>query len=1258
MTSDEEKRPHWHRLVDLIFGYDYFISYSWGDGRQYAVELRKALEPYRLKCFLDVEEFAKGSNWHFEARRALKKTTRLILVGSPGALKSKAVGKELEIFLGLRRHIIPISFNGSLDHINTPAIAIGDLLGPDIIRINETADALSSGPSDTVVTELANSFKILTQDQKRIRLLSGAVLLFIMIAILAGWQWRDARSSLLATQEEYARSRMAAGVKNFQAGNVEAGMHELLSAYLTAREAKLAELNQSARSLMASWSEASGLRLATESSVTWAGFALGNQRVITRDETCAQIWDADNGAPVGERIPHRGFGTNDEIERRWGAPGMVLSNKGDLMLSTADSSVSIWDVKTGQQIGRSLPHDQIIRAAAFSPDGRLIATGDQAGKVRLWDSGTGMSVGQAMAHQHEIYTLKFSPDSKTLATGFGHVGDGMTAYAGYAQLWDVETQQARWTPMKGMPYQGLVSPVDQMAFSTNGKLFVFGDDHNAQVWDVSTPSTAVRSALLGYHLNLDGLGFTADGSGVFASSGARIVKFWQASSGKELQVDINAEPSTYDKWLIVPYISYNLNGDRALSILKEQLDYASDHSTMIRVDVVQTRTTADGKPLGRPMNHPGEVIYATFVSDDEWVMTLSTDGIMRLWDAFTGAPLAEYSVVPSMLQYRMHELQQRERYAGGYLRFFGLSSDSSLLVTFSGDSAFLRRLPAAPAGWAHADQVVAEPRFTPDGKVAITGSWDYTASFWDVRTGLHSREPIDHGGLIWFIDTTRDGKLLATAGGRGEYSREANVHLWDIASGKRVGNPIVHAGQDTMSIARFSPDGERLLTASMKEIALWNVADQKAIAGPLVQTGEVDIAQFSPDGEIFISGTTSSVVTGGLGEYRFFNGKTGQPVGNTIGLKGRAAAVAFSPDGETILIADGTTARSWRVKTGMPTGLALPHDRDITSLAWSLDGRFILTGSWDRSAKLWDARTGKLAGGALVHSDTVTSLAFDKSANFFVTGTMPGVVQRWDTQTLLPLGATRLFRSGAVDGISISADAQAVAVNDQYSPMWRLERQLADEPERLMLWIETQTRKYRDNNGSLQHLDYQQWLAGRLRLTELGGPPNLTKPAPAERAAALLRKGLKLLDQQRVEEAIAAYRQARESDSHAYIPALLLDRLCWVGSTKGFAKAVLPECEEAVRLNPVNKHYLDSRGLARALTGDFDGAIGDFQVYIDWLIQLLDRSFSQSVSNRITERRSWIEALKRGESPLTPGMLEELSHMRRTGKPIKGDTEL
>ena len=91
--------------------------------------------------------------------------------------------------------------------------------------------------------------------------------------------------------------------------------------------------------------------------------------------------------------------------------------------------------------------------------------------------------------------------------------------------------------------------------------------------------------------------------------------------------------------------------------------------------------------------------------------------------------------------------------------------------------------------------------------------------------------------------------------------------------------------------------------------------------------------------------------------------------------------------------------------------------------------------------------------------------------------------------------------------------------------------------------------------------------------------------------------------------------------------------LCWNGSLNGYASDVIFACEKAVALAPNDGAIRDSRGLARALTGDFDGAIEDFQAYID---------LADSPDEMKNQRREWIEALERGENPFTEEVLESL----------------
>ncbi|BAZ30969.1 pentapeptide repeat-containing protein [Cylindrospermum sp. NIES-4074] len=142
---------------------------------------------------------------------------------------------------------------------------------------------------------------------------------------------------------------------------------------------------------------------------------------------------------------------------------------------------------------------------------------------------------------------------------------------------------------------------------------------------------------------------------------------------------------------------------------------------------------------------------------------------------------------------------------------------------------------------------------------------------------------------------------------------------------------------------------------------------------------------------------------------------------------------------------------------------------------------------------------------------------------------------------------------------------------------------------------------------------------------------------PTFSAAAALSRGISLVIEGKVEEAIQAYNQALSLDPNLQVSAQSWYSLCWHGSLHDHAANVLYACENAVALEPDNKgFYQDSRGLARALTGDLLGALADFQAAVD--SNALD-DHSEDVKQR---RLRWIEALKAGENPFTPEELEAL----------------
>lgn len=180
----ENKAKILTRLVDYLFGYDFFISYCWKDGREYAVALHNNLQELGFNCFLDSSDYAKGDHWRNQGKRALKKTSRLILIVTPEALKSEPVNNELRIFTELGRRILPIDINNTLSNLNGSG-NFQKYLNAEILRITDLVTATKQGPSEHVVTEITNTFELIRQDTKRLRAVSVVAVVFFVVSVIA-----------------------------------------------------------------------------------------------------------------------------------------------------------------------------------------------------------------------------------------------------------------------------------------------------------------------------------------------------------------------------------------------------------------------------------------------------------------------------------------------------------------------------------------------------------------------------------------------------------------------------------------------------------------------------------------------------------------------------------------------------------------------------------------------------------------------------------------------------------------------------------------------------------------------------------------------------------------------------------------------------------------------------------------------------------------------------------------------------------------
>ncbi|MGB8399023.1 caspase family protein [Bradyrhizobium sp.] len=143
-----------------------------------------------------------------------------------------------------------------------------------------------------------------------------------------------------------------------------------------------------------------------------------------------------------------------------------------------------------------------------------------------------------------------------------------------------------------------------------------------------------------------------------------------------------------------------------------------------------------------------------------------------------------------------------------------------------------------------------------------------------------------------------------------------------------------------------------------------------------------------------------------------------------VGHLGLAYSVAFSPDGRTVLSGSADkTAKLWDVATGKLLRTFQGHSQAVKSVLFSPDGHTVLSGSADKTLKLWDVSTGRLLRTFEGHSDEVRSVVFSPDGRAVLSGSDDKTLKLWDVPTGRLL---RTFQghSGEVESVAFSRDGR------------------------------------------------------------------------------------------------------------------------------------------------------------------------------------------------------------------------------------------
>jgi hypothetical protein len=366
--------------------------------------------------------------------------------------------------------------------------------------------------------------------------------------------------------------------------------------------------------------------------------------------------------------------------------------------------------------------------------------------------------------------------------------------------------------------------------------------------------------------------------------------------------------------------------------------------------------------------------------------------------------------------------------------------------------------------------------WSSDGRRALVRGADETVKLHDTRAGKPCGEPVPY--------TAKDTRIVLSPNGR---------TVLIAHEGKSAA--LSHSGAVTW--IGFRGDGRIAVTEAARLVgqndgprSLWD-AETGRSQGIQKQpsSGIVEIAS-SPDGRtLLMSETGLRTLAWGM------EAATGNAIGKLL-MKhdGVVTAGLFSPDSQRVLtvgsrFGGGEEARLWQVATGAPTGRPLQHAGRIRAMAFSADGKTVLTGSDDGTAQLWAADTGEPLGPPLQHSGPVLAVAISADSKMIATGCADQAARLWHLPTKKPLGPPFLHPA-AVSFVVFGHDGRALTTrsNDDAVRVWDLPAPMDGTIDRIRLWAQVSTGMELDGEAT-RRLDDKELAGRRKQLQGAGGPP-------------------------------------------------------------------------------------------------------------------------------------------------------------------------
>lgn len=205
---------------------------------------------------------------------------------------------------------------------------------------------------------------------------------------------------------------------------------------------------------------------------------------------------------------------------------IAFSPDGKMMASgSADQTIKLWDCDTGSELKTLKGHSRFVTTVAFSPDGSMLASGSVDRAIRIWNVSTAEEIRVLLGHTADLTTVIFSPDGKLLAS---------SSWDKTIRLWDIDSGKELFI------LSGHTGVVNTVAFSPDGQIIASGStDKNIKLWNVATGEEI--KTLSGHSDWINVLTFVPNTTTLFSGAdnskgGNDEIRMWDISTYKEIEL--------------------------------------------------------------------------------------------------------------------------------------------------------------------------------------------------------------------------------------------------------------------------------------------------------------------------------------------------------------------------------------------------------------------------------------------------------------------------------------------------------------------------------------------------------------------------------------------------------------------------------------------------------------------------------------------------------------------------------------------------